>query len=44
MKKVSKKIITLNDLATQIDDLAVATSKGFDHVEEQMKEIAASFF
>lgn len=44
MKKLlSKKIATIADVAKQIDELAVVTSKGFDHVAEQMKEMEARF-
>jgi hypothetical protein len=44
MKKlVSKKVATLAEVAKQIDELAVVTSKGFDHMEERFEAIDKRF-
>lgn len=44
MKKQNvKKIATIADVAKLIDELAVVTSKGFDHVEERFEAIDKRF-
>lgn len=42
-KQNAKKVATIEDVAQRIDELAVVTSKGFDHVEERFEAIDKRF-